>query len=193
MQPIPFEITTPRIELSLNLCLSPRHIMPFEGVHIRPEPSHPDWQPYSRGIDLLSTPSATSENLLAVARECATASLDSAVEDALSIMAATLYLRAHTVAGPTSGEGSSGKFEVDSGSFEAEYAAEILYGPLQGKDEDTIQRVSSIFELLNVKKFLKEHTTTKRSSTPTSSRARKPPQEDTSGPATTSTQEAQEQ
>lgn len=168
--------------------------MPFEGVHIRPEPSHPDWQPYSRGIDVLSTPSATSENLLAVARECATASVNSDAEDAVSIMAATLYLRAHTtVAGPTSSEASSGKFEVDSVSFEAEYAAEILYGPVQGKDEDTIQRVSSIFEFLNVKKFLKGHTTTKRSPTPMSSRVRTPTQENTSGPATTSTQEAQGQ
>ncbi|GFZ45515.1 hypothetical protein JCM24511_03241 [Saitozyma sp. JCM 24511] len=131
---------------------------------------------------------------LAVASECATASLDSDAEDALSIMAATLYLRAHTtVAGPTSSEASSGKFEVDSASFEAEYAAEILYGPVQGKDEDTIQRVSRIFEFLNVKKFLKGHKTTKRSRTPMSSRARTPTQEDTSGPATTSTQEAQGQ
>lgn len=163
--------------------------MSFQGIHIQPDLSHPHWQPYSRGLDLLSIPSATSEDLLAVAHDCATASINSNAEDTLSIMAATLYLRAHTVAGPTSGEGSSGKFEMDKATFNPENVAEALYGSDRGKEEETIQRVISIFEFLNVEKFLKRHMSSERASP--SSRATTPTQETTSSRATTPTQRTQ--
>jgi hypothetical protein len=169
--------------------------MPFEGIHIRPDSRHPDYQPYSRGLDLLGTPSATGEDLFAAARDCATASIDSNAEDSLSVMAATLYRSAQTVAGRTctSGECSSGKIEVDKASFKPEYAAEVLYGPDRGKEEETIQRVISLFEFLNVEKFLKRHTSSKRPPTreTTSSRATTPTRDTTSSRATTPTQATQ--